>query len=251
MRRTSPTSASDLPQHLCYLQPFRRKFASRPPEELNEDSGPAVLMPLLSKRIRGLSDAQAAQVIEQDRSALEQWLSSLGEGGDPLHFAHGFFLMLSPGDIVKLITEEAEKENQPKLHLFMDLPADAKLRKVPGGGPEGKLVTLKGLWLAIEALPKEAVDNLFDATLGPACGSLAPSVPEVRFGPVTGRKLVTRGENCQGPIKCISYALTVPGGHVFGSISPIGKKVDHLHWDETPFEACFQSLLVEIEPKAS
>lgn len=133
----------------------------------------------------------------------------------------------------------------------MDLPPGAKLRRVPGGAESGKLVVLKGLWLAIDALPKDAVDNLLDATLGPACGSLAPSVPEVRFGPAAGRKLVTKREGCQGQLKQITYALSVPGGHVFGSISPIGKKGDHLDWDETPFAACFHTSRVETNPPST
>ena len=36
MGRVPSTSASELPERLRYLQPFRRKFASRRPEDLNE-----------------------------------------------------------------------------------------------------------------------------------------------------------------------------------------------------------------------
>jgi len=65
MRKTRPTSSSELPERLRYLQPFRRKFASRRPEDLNEDSGAQPLMALLAKRIQGLSPTEAAQILEK------------------------------------------------------------------------------------------------------------------------------------------------------------------------------------------
>src|SRR6516225_2533071 len=95
MNKRPLSKASQLPERLRYLQPFRRKFASRRPEDLNEDSGAAPLMALLSKRIHGLSLPEAADVLEQDRAALDQWLSALGQQGDPLHFVQGFFLTAS------------------------------------------------------------------------------------------------------------------------------------------------------------
>src|SRR5215471_21077582 len=79
MNKRPLTKASQLPERLRYLQPFRSKFASRRPEDLNEDSEAAPLMALLSKRIHGLSLAEAADVLEQDRAALDQWLSALGQ----------------------------------------------------------------------------------------------------------------------------------------------------------------------------
>jgi hypothetical protein len=251
MRTKPQPNTPDLPERLHYLQPFRRKFASRSPEELNEDSGAPPLMALLTKRIRGLSVTEAAQVLEEDRTALEQWLSSLGEKGDPLHFVLGFFLTASPEELAALIKEEAEKPPEPKLCLHMELPPGARLKRVARASESTRIVTFKGVWLGMDALPKEAVDNLFDATLGPACGWLDSSIPEVRFGPVTGRKLVAKGEGSQGPMKQIYYALSVPGGHVFGSICPIGKKVDQLQWDESPFEAVFHTLRVETKPPST
>jgi hypothetical protein len=204
-------------------------------------------MALFTKRVKGLSDVDAEKALAEDIAALHEWLAS--HEIDPLQFALGFTLMVTPADLVNLIKEEAEKANGPKLCLQMELPPGARLRRVEGSQEHGKLVTLKGLWLAIDALTKEAVDNLFDANLGPGCGWLAPSVSEVRFGPVAGRKRVTKGESPQGPLKQIAYALTVPGGHVFGAICLIDKKVDQLNWDETPFEACFHTLRVETQPQ--
>jgi hypothetical protein len=247
MRRKPSTSASELPERLRYLQSFRRQFASRPPEALNEDSGPAVLMPLFAKRIRGFSDTEAAQVLEQDRAALEQWLSPLGEEGDPLHFALGFLLTASPEEMAKLIREEAEKPSEPKVCLRMELPPGAKWKRVEGAGESTKLVTWKGLWLALDALSEETVANLA-ANAWHDAGRTDYTVLTVRFGAVTGRKLLLTREDRLGFFKEIAYALAVPGGHVYATLSAIGKNVRTVNWDETPFEACFHTLGVETEP---
>jgi hypothetical protein len=201
-------------------------------------------MALLSKRIHGLSLEEAAATLEQDHAALERWLSSLGEQGDPLHFALGFFITAGPEELAKIIKEEAEKPPEPTPHLHMDLPSGAKLRRVEGGGPSDKLVTLKGLWLAMGAVSEEALQNLTKAH---------PHGPDrsetlVSFGEVTGRKFVFKGESWRGPYKKIGYAFKVPGGHVDASITPIGKNVDEANWDEAPFEASFHTLRVETKP---
>src|SRR5580765_4631269 len=99
---------SSLPERLRYLQPFRKRFASRAPEELNEDSGEAPLFALLSKRIKGRSKAEAQNVLEADFAALEKWLSDPANENDCLQFVRGF-LMVSPSELAKRIIEESEK----------------------------------------------------------------------------------------------------------------------------------------------
>jgi hypothetical protein len=236
--------ASPLPERLLYLQPFRKKFARSGVEGLNEDSGSAVLWPLLSERIRGLSQQDAEKVLSDDFAALQLWLAEAARQNDPLQFVLGFSLVASPEDFVKRIKEEAEKPPEPQLCLHMDLPPGAKVRRVPGGTESGKLVTLRGLWLAIDALPEQAVANLYDAAVGNAHAENR-SEQTVTFGSVAGRKLITRGEAWNGKFKEVAYRLTVPGGYVTASISAIGKRVDRSSWDESPFEACFHTLRVE------
>jgi hypothetical protein len=242
MGKELPTSSTDLPQRLRYLQPFRRKFASRP-EEL-EYSGYAPLMALLSKRVRGLPPPEAENLLSLDLAALQEWLSDPPHQNDPLQFAFGVSLAASPADLVRFIREEAENP-EPNFILHMKLPPGAKLRPIDGGREDGKVVMLKGLWLVIGAVPKEAVggpasDNLFH---------LAPPdrwVP-VHFGEASGHKHVNKkGDACGSPFKEVTYALTVPGGHVHATISAVGN-VDPLNWDEAPFEACFHTLRVETK----
>jgi len=236
--------ASPLPERLTYLQPFRKRFARRGAEGLNEDSGAAVLWPLLSERIRGRSPLDAEKVLADDFAALQLWLAEPVHQDDPLQFVLGFSLVASPEDLVKRIKEEAEKPPEPELYLHMDLPPGAKLRRVPGGTQSGKLVTLRGLWLAIEALPEQAVVNLYDATVKNAHAENRTE-QTLTFGQVSGRKLITRGEAWNGRFKEVAYRLTVPGGCVTASISAIGKRVDRSIWDESPFESCFHTLRVE------
>lgn len=221
-----------------------KKFARSGAEGLNEDSGSAVLWPLLSERIRGQSPQDAEKVLSDDFAALQLWLAEPARQNDPLQFVLGFSLVGSPEDFVKRIKEEAEKPPEPQLCLHMDLPPTAKVRRVPGGKESGKLVTLRGLWLAIDALPEQAVANLYDATVRNAHAE-DRSEQTVTFGPVTGRKLITRGEAWNGKFREVAYRLTVPGGYVTASISAIGKGVDSLNWDESPFESCFHTLRVE------
>jgi len=244
MPKQSLTNASHLPERLKYLQPFRKKFASRP-DDLNEDSGWPPLMKLLTKRVRGLSDLEAEMILSEDFTALQQWLAAPANQNDPLHFVFGLPLIASPADVMKLIREEAENATKPKPCLFMELPPGARERRVPGGDASGKLVTLKKLWLTVSVLPEDAVESVIEATTS---GWRDRSVVNVRFGSVTGRKFVTKGEDRRGLYKELAYALTVPGGWVYGSICAIGKKVDELNWDETPFESCFHTLRVETKP---
>ena len=242
-------SASSLPQRLRYLQPFRRKFISRP-EELNEDSGPPVLMRLFSKRVHGLSFNDSEKLLEQDLSELQEWLSDSVQVNDPLHFALGFSLIASPAEIVKLIRDEAEKPAQPKLCLRFELPPGAKKRHVPAVEEEGVLISWRGLLVALEALLEEPFTKLAAVAAGPSRANEVPICSDVRFGLVSGRKFVVRGESWRGSYKQITYALKVPGGQVFGSVSAHGKKVDELNWDETSLESYFHSLhVVTVAPE--
>ena len=230
-----------LPERLRYLQPFRKKFARWRPENLNEDTGSGPLMKLLAERIHTLPLERAAALLEQDQAALEHWLGQLGGKGDPLHFALGFFITTSPGELARLINEEAEKPPQPKPHLHWDLPLGAKQRRVPEAGESGMLVRWKGLLLAIDVLTEEALANLRDAAAR-AWPDLASTACEVHFGEIAGTKIVTRGESWRGPFKKVTYFLTVPGGHVEVSVSSTAK--DELNWDESRLEAHLHTLRV-------
>jgi hypothetical protein len=109
------------------------------------------------------------------------------------------------------------------------------------------LVRWKGLLLAIAALTEEALANL-RAPSGPRWAGIHPSSCEVRFGLVSGTKIVTSGESWRGPFKRVGYFLTVPGGHVEVSVSSTTK--DELNWDESKLEAHLHTLRVCLSDSA-
>jgi hypothetical protein len=77
---------SALPGKLRYLQPFRKKFGSKP-GELNEETGETPLFQLLQKRIAGRSQSDAQKILEDDFIALREWLAQPEQQNDCLHFA--------------------------------------------------------------------------------------------------------------------------------------------------------------------
>ena len=230
---------SPLPERLRYLQPFRKKFANRPSEELNEDTGSGPLFTLLHKRIAGLSRAEAEILLKEDSAALQTWLSAPEQQNDCLHFASVFLSMISPSELVTQILEEAKKLTEPQPTAEMDLPDGAKLRK-------DKLISFKKLLIALDAVSEEAAAN-FAAALGRRGAGDARvriEVFPVHFGQVSGTKFVGKGESWRGPYKEVTYILNAPGGHIYASASSLGKNVDESKWDESELEASFHTLRV-------
>ena len=227
--------ASTLPEGLRYLQPFRKKFASRSSEKLNEDTGFAILLPLLSNRIESHSAAEAEKVIEEDMAALQEWLSAPEQKNDCLHFVIGF-LMVSPSELVKRIHEESKRIAEQPPSVEMGWPPNAKVRK-------DNLVSWKGLLVALDVVSEEAAAN-FAQTEAQSCGGAEVSVSSVHFGDVVGAKFVRTGESWRGPFKEVRYVLTAPGGHVCVSASAMGKNLDESNWNESKLEAHFHTLRV-------
>src|SRR5215467_10967652 len=91
-----------LPERLRYLQPFRKKFASRV-DDLNEDTGYAPLLELLQERVAGHPDEAAEKLLADDIAELQTWLAAPEQVNDCLHFAEGVFLIATPADLLKQI----------------------------------------------------------------------------------------------------------------------------------------------------
>jgi hypothetical protein len=231
--------ASSLPERLRYLQPFRKQFTNRRPEELNEYTGTGPLFSLLQKRIEGLSTAQAEDLLKEDGAALQSWLSEPEQQNDCLHFASVFLSMVEPSELVGQISEHIRRSAEPQPFAEMDLPKGAKLRK-------DKLVSFKRLLIALDAVSEEAAANFaeLEGRRGAGDAGVEIGVFPVRFGQVTGTKYVRKGESWRGPYKEVRYVLTVPGGHIYASASPFGKHVDESKWDESELETSFHTLRV-------
>jgi len=257
-----------LPEQLEYLQPFRKKFASRP-GDLNEDTGCAPLLELLQKRIAGLSNEAAEKLLAEDIAELDKWLAEPEQVNDCLHFAEGVFLIASPADLLKQLKEEAAKQSKPLPWVEMELPPKARVRRFEKDGDGGMLVKWNELmfsvsianeeWVAKKEKPTEFWDPKETVTCTP-----------VQFGDVTGLKYVGVSQQAymlpEKPViqaRRIIYILAVPGGgHLNISLSCLGKKSNkkwdeaqwmewrremlqlETRWDEKPLEVFFHTLRI-------
>lgn len=250
-----------LPEELKYLQPFRKKFASRPSEELDETAF-ASLLQILEKRIAGLSDEAAEKLLDQDSVALSNWLSAPEQSTDCLHFAKAAFYIASPSEMLRMIREQSEKQKQLLPCVEMDLWPDVKPRRFEEDGDGGMFVKRKGLLFAIGVVSEEtAAKGQRPASLHVGYKQVTSS--PVRFGGVTGTKYVGIIDDVTGvAAKSIIYVLAVPGGHVEVSVVFIGKRpkakcnkakteedtrIDLTKWDETPVESFFHTLRVVMK----
>lgn len=233
---------SPLPQQLRYLEAFRKKFATRPPEELNEDTGEVPLFALLSKRIKGISESEAQTLLENDLEALEKWLAAPENENDCLQFVRGF-LLVSPSGLVTRILEESANVAEPPPETEMDVPEGAKVRRVKSRTEVGVLIRWKGTLTALDSISEEAAANIEEVERQSDGVSKLETLP-VRFGEILGTKFVRTGESWRGPFKDVRYLLTVPGGYVHISTAVVSKKLDESKWDETQLEAFFHTLRI-------
>jgi len=230
---------SQLPEQLRYLQPFRKRFATRRAEDLNEDTGVGPLFALLQNRIEGLPTTQAENLLKEDGAALQSWLSEPEQQNDCLHFASVFLSMIESSELVAQVLEHTRKLAEPRPVAEMDLPEGAKVRK-------DKLISFKKLLIALDAISEEEANNFADleGRRGAGDANVEIEVSPVRFGAVTGTRFVRKGESWRGPYKEVRHVLFAPGGHIYASASPIGKHADESKWDESEIEAHFHTLRV-------
>jgi hypothetical protein len=188
----SMANLSLLPEQLRYLQPFRRKFASRAAEALNEDTGTDRLIGLLAKRINGLSVEESEKALGLDLAVLEEWLGQPENENDCLQFVRGFFLVGSLNQIVEMVREESKKQLIKPPLVEMDWPPGAKMRGGKGVRKEG------GFWLrwkqldcVMDAVSEEASLNFADAEMRREADYETIEISRVRFGEAHGQKICT------------------------------------------------------------
>lgn len=241
---------SPLPEQLSYLKPFRRKFARRPLDELNEDTGGAELIGLLSIRLKGYTAAEAQKILEKDSTALAQWLADPLNENDCLQFVRGYFLVTSTEELAKRILSEAASSREQLPSPEMDLPQGAKVRRVKSRTQVAMIIRWQGTLTAFDVVPEEAAASIEEAEKRNDGESQLTVLP-IRFGQVTGTKFVRTGESWRGPCKDVRYFLSVPGGVVSISTAVVSKKIDESKWDESEMEKYFHTLrVVRIEQGA-
>ncbi len=150
---------------------------------------------------------------------------------------------LSPSTLARRVLEESAKAAEPPLSTEMDLPRDAKARRVKGGTQVAMLIRWRGTLTAIDSLSERAAAKFAEAEKRSDGGSNLAILP-LRFGEVAGTKFVHTGDTWRGPFKGVNYLLIAPGGQVSISTAVVSKKLDESKWDETQLVAYFHTLRV-------
>ena len=232
-----------LPEQLRYLQPFRKKFGSRP-EQLNEEEAEGPIFELMSKRIKGLSESDAQQLLEDDLNCLESWLSVPENENDCLQFVRGF-LLVSPSGLAKRIREETEKPPPPLVEI--DLPDEVKCKRIANREEAALILRWKGLIASLQAMPEEMAVKTTEI-LWKGRPQSGVTLSTAHFGGVGGSKCVNVSDQWFPLLgtrqKEVEYLLQAPGGLVFVMVAPISKRINHETWDESIFENLFHTLRV-------
>ena len=223
-----------LPQRLRYLQPFRKQVAKLKPEEIDESMDLSLLNKLLLQRIEGMSPQVGKQTLEADQEALEKWLEAPAfEDNGGMIFLQGYLMALP--DLVDRLLEERDKREPMHNEVQMELPAEAKVKKLRGG-------LWKVTWLrtTLFVLPSDRQYIDFQIKDFHECVREKLSnmmVTSVKFGKVTGLKRFVN-LSAVGAVH-VDYALTVPGGYATVTLL---KKATAI--DATKFEQYFHTIRV-------
>jgi hypothetical protein len=211
---------SPLPEKLRYLQPFRKQVAKLKPEEIDESMDLSLLNQLLCGRIEGLPVEEGKKILQADQAVLEEWLASpkLEDNGGMV-FLHGY-LMALPELVDRLLEKEDKPQKQEEIQ--MELPAEARIRKL--GGERGWKVSWLRTTLFISPVDKKYMDyKVKDFHEGPRHHLSKVEVTPVVFGNVTGFKRLVDLSIIES--MHVDYALEVPGGYASASLLVTGTAV--------------------------
>lgn len=218
---------SPLPEPLRYLQPFRKQVAKVKPEEIDEDMDLSLLNKLLLQRINGIPTDEGKRKLKADHDVLQKWLSSsdLNDNGG-MTFLDGYLMALP--ELVDRLLEEKDKPEPPQKEIQMELPPEAKIKKLRGG-----LWKVRWLKTTLFVLPcdKDYVDfQIKDFHEGPSEKLSKITVTAVKFGEVTGFKRFVD----LSIVGCINvdYALEVPGGYATVALLKKAATIDVARFEE-------------------
>jgi hypothetical protein len=229
-----------LPEKIRYLQPFRKQVAKLKPEEIDESMDLSLLDKLLLERIRELPTDDGKKLLQEDHAILEEWLSSPGlQDNGGMVFLHGYLMALP--DLVDRLLEERDKP-QERIEIQMELPPEAKVKKLPDG-------TWKVSWLRatlfVGPINKDYMELEAKSFYETRADRLIKfKVTPVSFGNVTGLKRLTDASIVEG-MKA-EYVLEVPGGYVSVSLLKHGNRIDEAKFKEfeSKFEQYFHTIRV-------
>jgi hypothetical protein len=186
----------------------RKQLAALDPDDVHEDTDLSVLRRVVRKRVRGLSEEEARAALHEDAAELERWLSTPG-----LPDARLYFVLPILPDAVEILLTEHPQGPPERGEASMELPDDAKVTKENGCWS----VKWHRLFLSLypshcEDMHREAGRLKDDAKSRQMLDGSGMSVADVRFGPVSGIKGISRMASPK--FKRVNYALDVPGGHL-------------------------------------
>ena len=199
---------SPLPERLKYLQPLRKLVANLKPEDIDESMDLSVLNSLLRHRIERQSPEAGKRTLQEDQEALEKWLKSPNlEDNGAMYFLRGY-LMALPELVDHLL--EIEDKPQQRAEIYMELPAEAKIKKRHDNA------VLEVGWLGaklwVSPTDKNGVEsevrNFLELARTPFVDVV---VLPVVFGNVGGVKKMTHRSDSKSTE--LEYALQVPGGY--------------------------------------
>jgi hypothetical protein len=104
-----------LPKQLAHLDPVITDLDKFDPDSLGDDNPDAINFVELAvrSRIRGMNESDARTTVEENCTALEQWLRQPDSASSPAHFIYGaMFGMMMYGDFGELAREAPDAEGQ-------------------------------------------------------------------------------------------------------------------------------------------
>jgi hypothetical protein len=97
-----------LPKQLEYLAPALSKLSTMDPETLNEDNIEAAhaVEAAVRQRIRGMDEEKAQNTVQEDSTALKEWLEQPELANSPGHFIFGLMFGMSMWADFGALTDE-------------------------------------------------------------------------------------------------------------------------------------------------
>ena len=229
-----------LPENLSYLELVRKELSQLPPDELDEMTNTDSLVDALKKRIEGLSNDKADELLANDLEELTIWLEDKKDSELACHYIYGFLL----GTDAEALCSESEPEPEHYVHAEFPEGFSAKRENIHLSATKEKLL------ISITPCNAEMYEHLINQFTIPAPKINVPGSPkidyeqkfsEIIFDKVTGYK---RLYVQSAPLfwKSVNYLLKVPGGYVFAMVDGKGKD-----FDEIPLESFLGTIDIKSE----
>ncbi len=223
-----------LPEPLRYLQPFVKSLSKLPPDALNEDIDASRLDAALRKRLRGLDEDAAVEVLAKDRELLESWLKNDASPNHPAHWVLGYLLL--PEMAAHLIRPPTPPPQGPT--ITFETPNGWKVKAVPFALNLKRGKTTCSI-MAIDEFTFDLLLHQWEQTrpIQPSGVQVSTLATEVSFGECHGWKYLRQQTS---PVRWsqIDYFLRVPGGHVAVRLG----SMTGADFDESPLEAQLHTL---------